>query len=96
MFQRVFRKRASVISHGVALRLSSWKKRLFLAESKLQFFEKKYRTTLAELDAKGLADDADYEMHEDYITWHHWVEAVQKAEKQISTLQVIATYGLQN
>jgi hypothetical protein len=27
-----------VISHGVAVHLSDWKKRLFLAESKVRFF----------------------------------------------------------
>lgn len=36
-------EKVSVISHGVALRLSEWKKRLFLAESKVRFFEEKYR-----------------------------------------------------
>ncbi|MFH1931674.1 MAG: hypothetical protein ABIN18_08820 [Pseudomonadota bacterium] len=60
-------EKISVISHGVALRLSEWKKRLFLAESKVRHFEEKYRTSLAELDTKGLPDDADHEMHEDYI-----------------------------
>ena len=72
-------EKASVISHGVALRLSEWKKRLFLAE----------------LDAKGLPDDAGHEMHEDYIMWHHWAEVVDRAGKQVSALQVIATYGVQ-
>ncbi len=88
-------EKASVISHGVALRLSGWKKRLFLAESKVRAFEDKYHTSLAELDAKGLPDDAGYEMHEDYIMWHHWAEAVEKAEKQVTALQAIATYGVQ-
>jgi len=89
------KEKASVISHGVALRLSEWKKRLFLAESKVRSFEDKYHTSLAALDAKGLPDDAGHEMHEDYIMWHHWTEVVEKAGKQVSALQVIATYGVQ-
>jgi len=64
-------EKVSVISYGVALRLSDLWKRLFLAESKARQFEKKYHTTLQDLDAEGLPDDADYEMHEDYIMWHH-------------------------
>ncbi|OGQ98114.1 MAG: hypothetical protein A2521_11020 [Deltaproteobacteria bacterium RIFOXYD12_FULL_57_12] len=88
-------EKASVISHGVALRLSEWKKRLFLAESKVRSFEDKYHTSLAELDAKGLPDNAGHEMHEDYIMWHHWTEVVDRAGKQVSALQVIATYGIQ-
>ncbi|MBW1796057.1 MAG: hypothetical protein JRJ38_16815 [Deltaproteobacteria bacterium] len=89
-------EKVSVISHGVALRLSEWKKRLFLAESKVRHFEEKYLTSLAELDdTKGLPDDADHEMHEDYIMWHHWTEAVQKARKQVVDLEAIAAYGVQ-
>jgi len=88
-------EKVSVISHGVALRLSEWKKRLFLAESKVRHFEEKYSTSLAELDSKKLPDDADHEMHEDYIMWHHWTDAVEKAKKQIIDLETIAAYGVQ-
>ena len=88
-------EKVSVISHGVALRLSEWKKRLFLAESKVRYFEEKYLTSLAELDTKGLPNDANHEMHEDYIMWHHWTEAVEKASKQVKDLKAIAAYGVQ-
>ena len=87
-------EKASVISYGVALRLSGWKNRLFLAQSKVRYFEDKYHTSLAELDAKGLPDDAGHEMHEDYVMWHHWAEVIEKAEKQVSALEAIATYGV--
>ena len=88
-------EKVSVISHGVALRLSEWKKRLFLAESKVRYFEEKYHTSLAELEAEGLPDNAGHEMHGDYILWHHWTEAVKKARKQIDDLGEIAVYGVQ-
>ena len=87
-------EKAYVISHGVALRLSEWKRRLFLAESKVRYFEKKYLTSLAELDTEGLPDDAEHEMHEDYIMWHHWTEVVEKAGKQVTKLKTIAIYGV--
>ena len=88
-------EKISVISHGVAMRLSDWGKRLFGAENKVRFFEEKYHTSLVELEEKGLPDDADHEMHEDYIMWHHWTEAVQEASKQVSALQAIAEYGVE-
>lgn len=88
-------EKVSVISHGVALRLAEWRKRLFLAESKVRFFDEKYRISLAELDEKGLPDDADHEMHEDYIMWHHWTEELKKARKQVKDLEAIAAYGVQ-
>ena len=87
-------EKVSVISHGVALRLSEWKKRLFLAENKVRVFEEKYHISLAELDVEGLPDDAGHEMHEDYILWHHWMEAVEKARNQVAELEAIASYGV--
>ncbi len=87
-------EKASIISHGVALRLSDLKKRRFLAESKMRHFEEKYRTTLEKLDAEGLPDDADYEMHEDYIMWHHWAEVLEETKERIASLQKIADQGL--
>jgi len=74
-------EKASVITHGAALLLSEWKKRLFLAESKVRHFDEKYHASLAELEKKGLPDNADHEMHEDYIMWHHWTDAMAKARK---------------
>lgn len=87
-------EREAIISHGTALRLSNLRKRLFLAESKMRLFEEKYGATLAQLDADGLPDDADYEMHEDYIMWHHWAAVANKTRKDIASLEEIAQQGL--
>ena len=87
-------ERNAIISHGAALRLSDLRKRLFLAESKVQHFEEKYEITLARLDVDGLTDDADYQMHEDYIMWHHWTAVACKIKKDIASLEEIAQHGL--
>jgi len=87
-------EKTAVISHGVAVCYSDLNKRLFLALSKINFFEEKYRMKLSELEEKGLPDNADYEMHEDYIMWHHWSEVTEKAGKQINSLKPIAEYGV--
>ena len=87
-------ERVAIISYGVAIRLSDLRKRLFLAESKVKHFEGKYQTTLAELDSDGLPDDADYEMHEDYILWHHWAEVIEKTKEALVSLEEIASSGL--
>ncbi len=87
-------ERATIIRHGVALRLSDLRKRIFLAESKVQFFERRYNTSLARLDAEGLPDAAGVEMHEDFIMWHHWTEAAQKARSELSSLEEIERQGL--
>lgn len=86
-------ERATIISYGVAIRLSDLRKRLFLAESKVKHFEGKYQTTLAELDSEGLPDDADYEMHEDYILWHHWAEVIERTREALFSLEEIASSG---
>jgi hypothetical protein len=87
-------EREAIISHGVTLVLSNLKKRLLLAESKVGYFEGKYKVTLAHLDVDGIPDDADFEMHEDYIMWHHWDRVAQKVKKDIASLEEIAQQGL--
>ncbi|MEE4359229.1 MAG: hypothetical protein V2I97_22355 [Desulfococcaceae bacterium] len=76
-------EKAAVVSHSAAVRFSDLNKQLFPALGKIRFFEEKYRMNLSEPEEKGLPDNADYEMHEDYIMWHHWNESAQKAGKQI-------------
>jgi hypothetical protein len=87
--------REVIIRHGVALRVAELRKRLFLAESKVRHFEERYRTTLDQLDATGLPDDASHEMHEEYILWHHWAAVAPKVAQEIDSLQDIAQQGLQ-
>jgi len=87
-------ERESIISHGTALRLFGLRKRLFLAEGKVRHFEEKYQVALAQLDADGLPDDADYEIHEDYIMWHHWAAVADEIKKNIASLEEIAQQGL--
>jgi hypothetical protein len=87
-------EREIIIRHGVAFRLSGLRKRLFLAESKIRDFEEKYKSTLDQLDMKGLPNGAGYEMHEDYIMWHHWQTMSRKVKQDIESIQKIAQYGL--
>ncbi|MCK4417096.1 MAG: hypothetical protein KAV99_02900 [Candidatus Latescibacteria bacterium] len=89
-------EKIAIISHGIALHLSALKKRLFLAQAKVRQFEEKYRITLAKLDTQGLPDDANYQMHEDYLMWHHWTDTAEKLKGQIDLLQAIAAQGLHN
>jgi hypothetical protein len=84
----------AVLSHGAAIRLSDLKHRLFLAQSKVRHFEEKYQTTLAQLESHGLPEQADYEMHEDYIMWRHWDSVARRVQKDIETLENIVQQGL--
>jgi len=87
-------EKTAIITHGMAFYLSAIKKRLFLARAKVRDFEKKYCTTLKELDSNGLPDDAGFEMHEDYIMWHHWNEMSQKLKNQIENYRTAEMIGL--
>ncbi|WP_045217473.1 hypothetical protein [Desulfonatronovibrio magnus] len=80
-------EKTAVITHGVALRISDLKNRLFLAESKVRSFEEKYQTTLDDLEARGLPDDADMDMHEDYIMWHHWTDEAANTKNKLKDLE---------
>ncbi len=92
-------EREAIISYGAVVRLSSLRKRHFLAQSKVQDFEKKYHTTLMQLEATGLPDDADFEMHEDYVMWQHWHEVhwhevLETVSRDIAAVEGIAGRGL--
>ncbi len=87
-------EKTAVITHGVALRISDLKNRLFLAESKVRSFEEKYQTKLDDLEVRGLPDDADMDMHEDYIMWHHWTDEATNTKDKIKELELIAVYGV--
>jgi hypothetical protein len=86
--------RETIISYGASLRLTSLKKRFFLADQKIKSFEKRYKTTLEKVKTVGIPDDADHEMHEDYIEWSHWVGAAKKCKKEIALVQGIVQQGL--
>ncbi|MBN2374192.1 hypothetical protein JXL19_10435 [bacterium] len=88
-------ERDIIIRHGVAFRLSDLQKRLFLAESKVRFFEEKYKKSFDQLEKEGLPDNASFETHEDYIMWHHWLKVIQKESKEIESLKKIAQYGIE-
>ena len=87
-------ERETIIRHGVALRVTDLQQRLFLAKSKLRAFAEQYQTTLEQLDTAGLPDDASYEMHEEYIMWHHWAAVAQQVAQDMQALHTIAQQGL--
>ncbi|MBF0101084.1 MAG: hypothetical protein HQK77_09280 [Desulfobacterales bacterium] len=87
-------EKAAVISHGAAIRFSDLSNRFFLAQSRIRFFEEKYCVKLLELEESGLPDDASYEMHEDFIMWHHWTEVADKVRRQTELLKAILEYGV--
>lgn len=87
-------ERDIIIRYGAALRLSALRQRLFLAQSKIHHFEEKYATTLEQLEQGGLADDADYQTHEDYLMWHHWSEVAARVKEDIALLEPIAAQGI--
>lgn len=87
-------ERVKIITHGAAFRLSNLRNRLILAQSKIEHFQAKYQRSLKDIEREGLPEDANYEMHEDYIFWHHWSDAAQNAEKEIERLKQITRFGL--
>jgi hypothetical protein len=38
------------------------------------------------LESEGLPEDADYEMHEDYIEWHYWARIRGKTQNTLDVL----------
>lgn len=87
-------QREAIILRGAALRMVDLQKRLTLAQAKLQEFQTRYQTTLSQLEAEGLPDDASVEAHEDYILWQHWADVEQTVSVELQNLQPLIEYGL--
>jgi hypothetical protein len=79
--------RRRLVELGAPLLLTEAEGRLALAERKLEAFEQKYGTTLAQLRRDGLPDDASMEMHEDLVEWAGWQRTYEEASQIITSLQ---------
>jgi len=79
-----------IFSLGAAFRVLDLQKRLAQAQENVRKFEAKYGTTLDMLESKGLPEDADYEMHEDYIEWHYWARVREKTQGTLDVLMSIS------
>ena len=77
-----------IFNIGTAFRLLDLQKRLAHAQESMRRFEAKYGTTLDMLESEGLPEDANYEMHEDYIEWHYWARVREKTQ---NTLDILAS-----
>jgi len=58
-----------------------------LADQKVKSFENQYKTTLEKVETEGIPEDADHEMHENYIEWSYWVGAAKRCKKEIALIQ---------
>jgi hypothetical protein len=67
--------------------ISQQNERLLLAQGKVQGFQKKYGTTLAQFEALGVPENASYEAHEDYILWQHWATEVRRAKEELQSAE---------
>jgi len=96
VLDRIFRSlspedRVEILSIGTAFRRLSLEKQLARAQSKVEEFEARYHTTLDQLEAEGLPDDAEYAMHEDYIEWHYWSRVLEQTLKTLDALAAISS-----
>ena len=80
---------ASILKQGALLRLPFLEGRLFKAGEEVKRFQNKYRTTLDNLKSQGLPDDADYEMHEDFIEWEYWNDVLNETEMIVRGVKAI-------
>ena len=77
----------SIVRQGAVLRLPYLEGRLLQAQEQVRRFEKKYRTTLDALTAQGLPENANYELHEDFIEWEYWSDLLYKTSSTIGRVK---------
>lgn len=79
----------SILRQGSILRLPYLEARLQQARERVARFEETYQTTVDELSAQGLPDDANYQFHEDFIEWEYWHEVWHETEMIIRNVKQI-------
>jgi hypothetical protein len=70
---------------GLMIDSARFTSRRKISERKIAGFERKYRTTLAQLRQDGLSDDASMEMHEDFVEWSGWQCTREEAVSLLAT-----------
>lgn len=80
---------ASILRQGAILRLPYLESRLLQAREQVRRFEEKYRTTLDVLGSQGLPDDADYEMHADFIEWEYWSDVLRQTGLTVRNVKTL-------
>ena len=79
----------SILRQGAILRLPYLEGRLLQAREQVNRFEEKHGTTLDNLKSQGLPEDADYEMHEDFIEWEYWGDVLRETGTTIKTMKAL-------
>ena len=79
----------SILRQGSILRLPHLEGRLRQAQERVAYFEETYKITLDELLAQGLPDNANYQMHEDFIEWEYWQDVGNETEIVIRNVKQI-------
>lgn len=79
--------RRRLIELGAPLLRTEAEGRLLVAERKIEAFECKYKTTLAEWRRDGLPEDASIEIHEDFVEWSGWQRTLEQARQVIDSLR---------
>lgn len=78
---------SSILRQGAILRLPFLEGRLMQARDNIRNLERKYNTTLNQLKAKGLPNDAGYEMHEDFIEWEYWDDVSKETGENVEHIK---------
>jgi len=79
----------SILRQGAILRLPYLEGRLLQASEQVKLFEEKYSITLDDLKSQGLPEDADYEMHEDFIEWEYWDDVLRETGMTVRTIKAL-------
>ena len=76
-----------LVELGAPLLLTEAEGRLALAERKINAFEQKHGTTLAQLQQDGLPEDASVEIHEDIVEWSGWQRTYAESSQILTSLK---------
>jgi hypothetical protein len=78
-----------ILKQGAILRLPYLEGRVLQAREHTKRLYEKYGITLDTLQSQGLPEDANYEMHEDFITWEYWDDVLRETETALQSIKAL-------
>ncbi|MBI3800959.1 MAG: hypothetical protein HY268_28785 [Deltaproteobacteria bacterium] len=71
------------------MRLPYLEGRVLQAQERIRRFEEHYKTTLENLKTRGLPENADYAMHEDFIEWEYCHDVLHETEMTVHSIKAL-------
>jgi len=78
-----------IVQLGVERHIQELEAQLEEAQQQIAEFERKFGMSFVDLEQEGLPEDADWQVHEDWVEWSSWEGLKTDLEQQLASLRAM-------